>query len=334
MNLLSKEFEQRISNYITTTLESHLNMEESKSKMLVHEDVLFDYEHQWNILKKYNPNFGGKLADVKFVKRVQQALESIDVSLHLSNGNTMLWNTLWQLASGGQFRSGIFYTNTNLIVEFSTMSPFNGTASLVRIYTEDKEIDFYYGHFTYDGSNAHGTGPADDKLQECKTKVYKYIHPKIYLDYYMYCASEQDMNELIYSSRLVKLINDLQSMNESYKKEIRELKEQYEKEIHDKRELKKNAVMANEECKKYYYMAIENESSIRILKEKNSNLNDSVRKLNVELDNIKTEKEELNRQLVSRKRNIYVTNLSIVSAVILIFTYIYIHYLYKVLSKL
>lgn len=322
MNILRKEIEEKVSEYIETTLKSHLHLDGTKINMLVHEDILFDYEHQWNILKAHNPNFASQLCNIGFIKRVKQELERIDVSLHLSNVNTIFLNTCWQFSSGGYARTGIFYTNTNLLVEFSTMSPFNGTATSLRLYTEDKQVDFHYGHFNYDGSNAHGQGPAEDKLQQCKTKIYKYIHPRIYLDYYMHCATEQDMNELIYSTRLINLINDLQMKNESYKKEIREVKDQYEKEVYDKSELKKYSDMTNEECKKYYNMTMDNENAIFILQENNEKLKSSLCSLNIELDSIKTENEELKRKCVIKERKNYTANL-LIFIITCIFTFSY-----------
>ena len=258
MNLLIGEIKQRVSKFLETSLETHLNLNKNNAKMLVKEDILF-----------------GKLSETPFIKRIQDELEKIDVLLYLNNENVRQMTSM----SRGTF---IYYTNTNLMVELSM--PIHGPFIVsVRIYTEDKQIDFTYGKFEANGNNGpeysfgglpHYPDPNLKKLNECIPMLHKYIHPKIYLDYYMYCASEQDMNELIHSNSLVDTINNLTISTENYKKEIFGLKQKYEIEINNKN-----------------YKIIECEMHIEELKDKNDNLNDIVETLNLDLDNIKSENE-------------------------------------------
>jgi len=250
------EIERSVSQILETSLATHLHLNRINAKILVKEDILF-----------------GKLTDQPFIKRIQDDLEKIDVLLYLSNENTKQMS----LMSWGTF---VFYTNTNLMVEI-TIPRQNGPIMVrVRIYTEDKQIDFQYGIFDGSGSPYLFGGmtpsyPAEtNKLIECRSKIHKYIHPKIYLDYYMHCASEQDMNELIHSNNLIDMINKLISSNENYKHEILKLKEKCEIEI---------------KCKTD--KIIECENNIKKLEEKNDNLNIISSTLKLDLDNVKSENE-------------------------------------------
>ena len=112
----------------------------------------------------------------------------------------------------------------NLIIEISNMFPHNGYPATVRIFTEDKSIDFIYCHFTYDGSNYGGTPIAETELIDCKKLVYNYIHPQIYLDYYMHCSTEQEINELLFATSIVNKCNKLESEYSIIQKQFNELK--------------------------------------------------------------------------------------------------------------
>ena len=168
MNLLIGEIKQRVSKFLETSLETHLNLNKNNAKMLVKEDILF-----------------GKLSETPFIKRIQDELEKIDVLLYLSNETVGQWSSY----SRGEY---VFYTNTNLMLKISI----SGTTVMVtvRIYTEDKQIDFQYGIFDGNGCPYVFGGmtpsyPAETKkLNECIPMLHKYIHPKIYLHSTIYCT--------------------------------------------------------------------------------------------------------------------------------------------------
>lgn len=247
-NAITEEIFNNISKCIENAISTHLDLN-SSARNIVSEDVLFDYDAQFKLLlSKHSSEFSWtspyyppteKLSNVQIIQKVKEALKIIGVKLHLSNSNTYNnWNNLWFQLNKPHKAS--FYTNTNLIVEICMV----GMSATVRIFTQDNKIDFIYGYFNMDGSiRGLGTpmGPmyvAEKELIDCQKMVYKYIHPHIYLDYYMFCATEKEMNELIFRTSLVKLLNNIEKENntlvettKTLKKELQVKNDEYNKEI-------------------------------------------------------------------------------------------------------
>lgn len=207
------EINMNISKYVENTISTHFYIK-SPSRNIVSEDTLFDYDKQYKLLvSKYQPEyssdtppFRGKLTDLKPIQKIKEALETINVKLYFSNSNTLDY---WNLWTCGNFRKALFYTNTNLIVRVTNILKTNVPTS-IDIFTEDGRIDFCYAQLDYDGNN-WGKGMmnvaerpvAHEELMKCKHIIYKYIHPQIYLDYYIISSTEQELNELIFASSLV-----------------------------------------------------------------------------------------------------------------------------------
>ena len=254
--VITDQITLNISKCIEDTISTHL-YKNPKERNIVSKDVLFDYDNRYNILKDNYPVISRKLTDLKFIQKVEEALKSINVKIYYSNLNTIYLSNSWSY-TGSQNKKAIFYTDTNLIVEISNMMPTNGASTTIRIFTQYKTIDFIYAHLTYDGSNFSGLPILEEKLQNCNKFTYRYIHPQIYLDYYMFCSTEPESNELIFATSLINSLNYMEKeslsmieFNESIQKDLEYVNDlhnnvcdEYSKQIQQV-ECEKNIVLEN-----------------------------------------------------------------------------------------
>lgn len=166
-------------------------MEQNIERVLVSEDVLFS-----------NPL---KLREIPIIQSVIKILESIDVKLYIDYNDTYFnyWNNVNFIVN----KFPVFYTNTNLMVKIQNVSPKNGSLASVFFFTNDKKIDIYYGVLRYDGG-IKTYNDADEELKKCVTHLHKYIHPRVYLDYYMYQENEDELNEIVYATSLVNALKE------------------------------------------------------------------------------------------------------------------------------
>jgi hypothetical protein len=349
-SVISEDFNKRVSECIQNEISKHLYLDGSKSNDLVSEDVLFNHDKQFetiNNTKEFETINGiklqphRKLTEVPIIRTLQSHLSKIDVVLHLSNENTFNLAFMWGHLN--MSNSGTFYTNTNLIIKIDGVLGLNQQTSRVRMFTTNREISFDYGTFDCDGkiwNPMYGPYQSEEgliaKLIECKDKIYKYIHPWIYLDYYMHCATEQEMNDLVFSRRVVmekmaletdlalikrKLaieINDFDDCNANLKESIHyanELKKNNEALQSKNSELEKEIKCVSRDKKDNLYCIQELQKDNDFLRSKNSELEKKFQELTHEMTREKeaniqmqkaneTKNEHLERQIERLERRI------------------------------
>lgn len=207
----------------TLVLEQNTFGENNNSlRNLVSEDVLFDYDSQIEYIKNnesmivrsgiYREPLTNKhidkLNDMQYLKTIKGILETIDVKLHFSILNTRNLNYTW---TGSNYLNtrGIFYTNTNLIVELLPAIAINSYPVQIRFFTEDKNVDFIYGYYRNGSLELDYQLPIEkQKLIDSKQFIYKYIHPQIYLDYYMFAATKEQMDEFVFANSLIQSLTE------------------------------------------------------------------------------------------------------------------------------
>lgn len=199
MNVLNDLITENVSKYIETKIKEIFN--ESKIIHEISEEYLFNDEQKVKQLET-NIYFLEVLQDYR-VKEIKKLLESYNINLYVGYYINGLMHPVG-CVNGGSNRMN-FYTNTNVKIE---VGGWNTNNASVRIYSDD--FDIQYGSFQYGSLNRYPNAPYFD-LNEYMNNIYKYIDPRIYLDYYMINGDNSTLNELIHSINLKKEIECLKS---------------------------------------------------------------------------------------------------------------------------
>lgn len=208
-NAISEELQRNISLCIEKAIETRVGIK-NENRVLVTEDVLFLVPL--------------KLRENPIIKTVIKILESINVKLYISNKNAENYEKYWRSVNYGRSvnsgNSAIFYTNTNLMVRIDNIVPINGSSASLYFFTNDKQIELYYGYLTFGGDISLYNNSPEKELKNAEKLLYKYIHPHIYLDYYAYRENEPELNELIHATSLVETCKENQEIIEHFQNEL------------------------------------------------------------------------------------------------------------------
>lgn len=258
---------------------------------IVDEETLFDYDTQFERINK-NECYR-KLTDLPYIRILQNILnEKLGIKMYLSISNTIQYNYYYLCDHNpGELNNLIFYTNSNVKIEIRNPTTTNGSTASIRIYTEDGLIDCRC-RFSRQGctSNYIDTFPNLENYRHLDIRTY--ISPYIYLDYYTYNSTEEELQELLFSN---KKINVLYELIEEAFAEIERLKDRLKKQELDCESI---AIDHTYEIQRLKDVLDRKQTT---LEEQNTLINNNLNKIK-ELNNVintyKTNRDKLSREMV------------------------------------